>query len=76
MVIFLYDSDPNEILQNILSMIRPIELWNCEIPTLFVLYKLLKTKNVLFPIQSETEKAEKLFRYFFCFCFLTTWKSI
>ena len=34
---FLYDSDLNEILENVRSSIRSKELWHCEMTTLFAL---------------------------------------
>ncbi len=55
MIRFLYDSHPNDVVEDVGRLIRPIEVWRCEMTTLFALFKLLKAKNVDIPEQSNQE---------------------
>ncbi len=56
MIRFLYESEPDKILEDVRSLIQPIELWRCEMTTLYALYKLLKAKNVEFPERTEDDQ--------------------
>ncbi len=52
---FLNNSENKNIISDVQSLIRPIEIWRCEMKTLFVLYKLLLSYVVVFPRRDESE---------------------
>ena len=69
MIRFLYQAETSEVLSILRSLLRTIELWRCEMTTLFSLYKILRGK-VLAPLDHQRkQKNDQLILYVYNFYF-------